>query len=128
MLGANEDLGCPRILFKQVPYNKFSIRLAKFLTTFFSRSKMFFQFVFKHFCRPSFLLIYPNFPLFRISSRKFAPWMPPSAASCPVTTFFSSFLAIYLHFTKTGLLDAPRVDARHYPILYPITDTRAVFI
>ena len=30
----------------------------------------------------------------------------------PVTTFFSSFLVIYLHFYKTGPLDAPRVDAR----------------
>src|SRR6218665_3945259 len=34
MPGANEVLACPRISFKQVPYKIFSIRLAKFLTTF----------------------------------------------------------------------------------------------
>jgi len=51
----------------------FAIRLLKFLTTFF-------------------LIIYPNFALFRIScqiSRKFTNWMPPpSAASCPGNDIF----------------------------------------
>ena len=43
-----------------------------------------------------FLLIkfYPNFPLFRIGSRKFAPWIPPTVLHyAPVTTFFSSFIS-----------------------------------
>src|SRR6218665_2408193 len=68
--------------------------------------------------RKYFLFIPQNFrrPFF-IScqiSGQFAPWMPPPVLHrAPVTTFFSSFFAIYLHFLhKTGPLDAPMVDAR----------------
>src|SRR6218665_381646 len=63
-----------------------------------------------------FLVVHLNFHFFRIScqvSREFAPWIPPSAASCPGNDFFTSLLVIYLHFCKkTGPLDAPRVDVR----------------
>jgi len=39
--------------------------------------------------------------------------MPPSAASCPGNDIFLFFLVIYLHIcTKTGPLDASRVDSR----------------
>src|SRR6218665_1469673 len=71
----------------------FCIPFAKFLTTFFSRSPKFFTFF------SSVVQIHENSLL-----------DAPSAASCPVTTFFTSFLVIYLHFLeKTGPLDAPRV-------------------
>jgi len=59
-----------------------------------------------------FSVVHLNFHFFRIScqiSREFAPWIPPSAASCPGNDFFTSFLVIYLHFCKkTGPLDAPQ--------------------
>src|SRR6218665_4207757 len=47
-------------------------------------------------------------------SGQFASWMPPPVLHhAPVTTFFSSFFAIYLHFfTKAGPWMPPRVDAR----------------
>src|SRR6218665_1511490 len=76
MPGANEILGFSRICF--------------------SRSPKFFQLVSKYFLRPSFLVTYPNFSLFRISFqilRKFAP--------CPWKRHFPpSFLVIYLHFLR----------------------------
>src|SRR6218665_1136569 len=86
MPGANEDLGCPR---KYI----FFIRPAKFMTTFFSHSPNFFTFS------------HPLSHFTKIGSLD----APLSAASCPVTTFFSSFLAFtYICFTKTGPLDAPQ--------------------
>ena len=64
----------------------------------------------------TFVLVSPNFSLFCISchiSRKFAAWMPPSAASCPGNEHFSVlFLVLRKIFTKSGPLDAPMVDAR----------------
>src|SRR6218665_2362118 len=70
-----------------MPSKIFSIHPAKFQTNFFISCQM------------------PG---------QFAPWMPPLVLPrASVTTFFSSFFAIYLHFLyKTGPLDAPRVDAR----------------
>src|SRR6218665_2162902 len=69
----------------------------------------------KIFCIPDDLIFSRSpykFSLFRIScqiSREFAPWMPPVLHHAPVTTFFTSFLVIYLHsFKKTGPLDAPQ--------------------
>src|SRR6218665_1142951 len=57
-----------------MPSKIFSIRLAKFLTTFFISCQI---------------------------SGQFAPWMPPPVLHhAPVTTFFSSFFAIYLHFLQ----------------------------
>src|SRR6218665_3267793 len=66
-----------------MPSKIFSIRPAKFLTTFFISCQI---------------------------SGQFAPWMPPPMLHhASVTTIFSSFFAIYLHFfTKTGPLDAPQ--------------------
>ena len=66
-----------------MPSKIFSIRPAKFLTTFLSVVK------------------------FQDNS------LPSVLPHAPVTTFVSSFFAIYLlFFTKTGPLDAPKMDAR----------------
>src|SRR6218665_473616 len=72
-----------------MPSKIFYIRPAKFLTTFLISWQI---------------------------SRKFAPWMPPRVLHhASVTTFFSSFFAIYLHFLLQKLapwmppgVDAPR--------------------
>ena len=77
MPGANEDLGYPRKYFSFIPKN--------FWWPFYSHSQHFFTFSHQlsHFTKISSLYA-------------------PSAASCPVTTFFSSFLAFtYNSFTKT---------------------------
>src|SRR6218665_724810 len=97
MPGANEVLGCPRIFF---------IHLPKFLTT-------------------PFLVIYPNFSVFRISfqiSRKFAPWMPPVLHHAPVKTFFCSCFSHlpYLHFLRKLAPWTPsRVDVRAVTLFAP---------
>src|SRR6218665_4191809 len=70
MPGANEVLGCPRIFFQTSSLKIFSIRLTQFLTTFFQ------------------------------ISRNFAPWIPPSAASCPgndIFLFFFSYLPTFFY-------------------------------
>src|SRR6218665_1195340 len=85
MPGANEDLGCPRKYM-------FFIRPAKFMTTFFSHSPKFFTFSHQlsHFTK--------------IGSLD----APLSAASCLVTTFFSSFLAFtYIFFYKNWPFGCP---------------------
>jgi len=70
-----------------MPSKVFSIRPAKFLTTFFYQLS--------------------NFMTIRSLDA------PSRAASCPGNGIFLFIFAIYLHFlTKTGPLDAPRVDAR----------------
>src|SRR6218665_3278770 len=74
MPGSNEDLGCPRKYFSFVPQN--------FLRPFFSHSPKFFTF--SH-----------QLSHFRKIGSLDAPL---SAASCTVTTFFSSLCSIYLHF------------------------------
>ena len=70
----------------------FSIRLAKFLTTIFLVvHQNLFPIRLLKFRTTCLLVIYPNFSLFHISfqiSGKFAPWMPPCAASCPSNDIF----------------------------------------
>src|SRR6218665_1824034 len=70
-----------------MPLKIFSIRPAKFMTTFFISCQI---------------------------SGQFTPWMPPPMLHhAPVTTFFSSFFAIYLHLKKKLAPWMPhRVDAR----------------
>src|SRR6218665_12856 len=91
-----------------MPSKIFCIPLAKFLTTFFSRSRKFFTFFAS---------------VVKFHENSLLAWMPPSAA--PVTTFFISFLVIYLHFLKkTSPLDAPqggcpRPSHRPHPLCTP---------
>src|SRR6218665_1808913 len=78
-----------------MPSKIFCIPLSKFL--FFSRSPKLFTFF------ASVVKVHDNSLL----------GCPPVLHHAPVTTFFTSFLVIYLHFLKkTGPLDAPKVDAR----------------
>jgi len=81
MPGANEVLGCPRIFLKQVSSKIFSIRLAKFLTTFFSHClPKVFRFV-QNFRGP-FLIIYPNFSHFRSHLSNFTKIRSLDAPQC----------------------------------------------
>src|SRR6218665_3245044 len=74
-----------------------------------------------------FLVVYPNFSLFRINFQNFTKICcldaPPVLHHAPVKTLFS-FLVIYLpFFTKTGPLDAshggcPRPSHRPHPPLH----------
>src|SRR6218665_1431990 len=85
----------------------------------------------------SFLVIYPNFIFFRISCqilRKFAPWMPPSAASCPSKDIFLFFFGHLPTFSlgKLALWMPPRVDARgrrtvRTPLCTPLPRTKVFF-
>src|SRR6218665_3827142 len=99
-----------------VPSKIFCISLAKFLTTFFSRS--------------------PKFFTFFVSVVKFNEnsllGCPPVLHCAPVTTFFASFLIIHLHFKKkTGPLDAPQGGClgpshRPHPLCTPLIVSLAV--
>ena len=78
----------------RMPSKIFYIPLAKFLTTFF-------------------LVVHLNFSLFSHQLSNFTRIRSldalPVLHHAPVTTFFTSFLVIYLHFLKkTGPLDAPQ--------------------
>src|SRR6218665_2210966 len=111
MPGAKEGLGCPRKYFLFVYSSpKISYDLFRSFTKIFPIRLL------KYFLQ--------HFSLFRIScqiSRKFAPWMPSSAASRSGDDIFLFFFVIYLHlFTKTGPLDAPRVDAVRTPLCTPL--------
>ena len=80
---------------------------------FFSQSPKFFPIRFLKLLT-TFLVIYQNLfaSVFKFHENSLLG-CPPVLHHAPVTTFFSSFLVTYLHsFTKTGPLDAPRVDAR----------------
>src|SRR6218665_3195397 len=80
-----------------MPSKIFCIPLAKFLTTFFSRSPKFFPFF------ASVVKFHENSPL----------GCPPVLHHAPVTKFvFFFFGHLTTFFKKTGPLDAPRVDAR----------------
>jgi len=116
MPGANEVLGCLRKYFIFVPQNCWQ------------------PFLVVH---QNFLVIYPNFIFFRISCqilRKFAPWMPPSAASCPSKDIFLFFFGHLPTFSlgKLALWMPPRVDARgrrtvRTPLCTPLPRTKVFF-
>jgi len=103
MPGAKEVIGCPRKYFLFV-YSSRKIS-GNFLGLF---TKIFPIRLLKSFSQ--------HFSLFRIScqiSRKFAPWMPPSAASRSGNDIFLFFFVIYLLFLwKLAPCMPPRVDAR----------------
>src|SRR6218665_3134503 len=97
--GANEVLGCPRIFsIFLVVHQNFSNSSHKITDDLFSHLPKFF----------SNSQIFPFFAsVFKFQENSLLG-CPPVPHHTPVTTFFSSFLVIYLHFiTKTGPLDAP---------------------
>src|SRR6218665_3874794 len=107
-----------------MPSKIFSIRLGKFLTTLFTRSPKFFQFV-----SYLFLLLIQMFHFFA-SVVKFHEnsllGCPPVLHHAQVMTFFSSSVVVYLHFfTKTDPLDAPQGGCpgpshRPHPLCRPL--------
>src|SRR6218665_2988513 len=114
--GANEVLGCPRIFsIFLVVHQNFSNSSHKITDDLFSHLPKFFS--------------NSNLSLFRIRfqiSRKFAPWMSPSAASYPgndIFLFLFSHLSTF--FTKTGPLNAhwggcPGPSHRPHPLCTPL--------
>jgi len=107
---ANEVLECPRIRFKEVPSKLLSTRLGKFLTTFlflvvhrnlssspnFSSIRLL-KFLTTFFSHLPTLVTFPH----KLSQlTKILSLDAPSLYHAPVTTFFSSFLVIYLHFLR----------------------------
>src|SRR6218665_532749 len=97
MPGAKEILGCPRKYFLFV-YSSRKIS-DDFLGSF---TKIFPIRLLKSFSQ--------HFSLFRISCqilRKFAPWMPPSAASRSGNDIFLFFFVIYLLFYENWPLACP---------------------
>src|SRR6218665_1010238 len=101
-----------------MPSKIFCIPLAKFLTTFFSRSPKLFT------CFASVVKFHEN-SLLRC---------PPSAVSCPGNAIFTSFLVIYLLFVKENWPlgcpqgGCPGPSHRPHPLCTPLPPSaRAIF-